>query len=311
MVKTKEFLNSDQIIEHLINKGIIIENENDFKEILNSNNYYYIMGYKFPFRLDSETYKEKTYFSDIYNLYRFDKKLKLIFMEPLLEIEQKMKTIFTNNFSTRYGFLETHLTDKQNYDINNEYLEELILKLKSQLNNYGKNNLALEFYNKKYNYIPIYVCIKILTFGMVRDLINCMKDNDKNHILNSITNTRELKTRDIINMLELLIIVRNMTAHDDMLFPYLHKKVNIKTMNIHQRFNLKKNKCGQYIEGKKDLLAVIIAIKCFISKETFDEFIDNILELIDESIGEFKNVTRQQLFNIMHLPVNLKKIKNL
>lgn len=98
MVKTKEFLNSDQIIEHLINKGIIIENENDVKEILNSNNNYYIMGYKFPFRLDSETYKENTYFSDIYNLYRFDKKLKLIFMEPLLEIEQKMKTIFTNNF---------------------------------------------------------------------------------------------------------------------------------------------------------------------------------------------------------------------
>ena len=45
-MKLKTFLNNDELIECLKEKGIIINNEEYVREILRQNNYYVIMGYK-------------------------------------------------------------------------------------------------------------------------------------------------------------------------------------------------------------------------------------------------------------------------
>ena len=91
LMKTKEFLTIDDLISQIRSKGIIIDNEDDVKKILEFNNYYYIMGYKSPFKDNDGNYKPDTNYNDIYNLYLFDKELKILFLDPLLEIEQKLK----------------------------------------------------------------------------------------------------------------------------------------------------------------------------------------------------------------------------
>ena len=100
-MREKTFLTIDELLIKIKSKNINIKDENNVRDILETNNYYFIMGYKFAFKTDDGIYKDNTSFEDIYSLYIFDKMLKLIILDPILEIEQKLKTIYTNNYSYR------------------------------------------------------------------------------------------------------------------------------------------------------------------------------------------------------------------
>ena len=171
VTKQKDFLSIDEIITNIKKKGLLIKNEKKLKEILECNNYYYITGYKFPFKDSNGNYKSNVYFEDIFTLYQFDKKIKLVFAEILFEIEQKVKTVFTNNFCKRYGYKDIDLINPNNYDLNNKFLHASISRLNNQITWYGKESSAIIYYRNKYSFVPVWVLVKALTFGMVRDLI--------------------------------------------------------------------------------------------------------------------------------------------
>ena len=107
------------------------------------------MGYKFTFKNNDGTYKNNTSFKDIYSLYIFDKMLKLAILDPILEIEQKLKTIYTNNYSSRYGFKID--------DISNNYLSDTLSNLSKQLNDFEIKNKAVMFYRNNHSFIPLRV----------------------------------------------------------------------------------------------------------------------------------------------------------
>ena len=46
----KTFLTIDELINNIKSKNINIKNENKVRNILETNNYYFIMGYKFAFK---------------------------------------------------------------------------------------------------------------------------------------------------------------------------------------------------------------------------------------------------------------------
>lgn len=85
----KTFLSINELIDNIKSKNINLNNEDNVRQILETNNYYFIMGYKFAFKNIDGTYKNNTSFEDLYSLYLFDKMLKLIILDPILEIEQK------------------------------------------------------------------------------------------------------------------------------------------------------------------------------------------------------------------------------
>lgn len=309
--KQKEFLTVDELIQNIKDKGIKVTNEKNLKNILETNNYYYITGYKQPFKDEFGKYKANTRFEDIYMLYQFDKKLKLIFYEVLSEIEQKVKTIFTNNFCDRYGYKDIDLINSNNYDLNNQYLSNCLNKLNDQIQWYGKESSAVLYYKNKYNYIPIWVLVKVLTFGMIRDLILCSNSAVKGYITKKIVNDKSLNVSEVKNMLEMLIDLRNICCHDDKLYGFIHNKVHIMTTPYHIHFNLLKNDKNEYLQGKKDLFAAIICIKYFIGKKSYNNFITNICNLIDEYSEKIKGISKKELLNYMYLPQNFYEIKDL
>ena len=85
----KTFLTIDELINNIKSKKINIKDENNVRSILETNNYYFIMGYKFAFKNSDGIYKDNTSFEDIYSLYIFDKILQLIILDPILEIKIK------------------------------------------------------------------------------------------------------------------------------------------------------------------------------------------------------------------------------
>lgn len=246
----KKFLTIDELIVNIKSKNINFKNENDVKQILEVNNYYFIMGYKFAFKNNDGTYKNNTSFEDIYSLYLFDKMLKLVILDPILEIEQKLKTIYTNNYSSRYGFKIDDVLDSNNYDISNNYLSDTLSNLGKQLNDFGIKNKAVMFYKNNHSFVPLWVYMKILSFGMVRDMFYVSKNNDKDYIKRKLTN-ENVNSSEVANMLRLLVRVRNICCHNDILLSFIDDKLGIKTTKYHNQFNLKKDKNNNIIQGKK------------------------------------------------------------
>lgn len=304
----KTFLSIDELINNIKNKMINIKNEDNVRHILEVNNYYFIMGYKFAFKNQNGTYKKNASFEDIYSLYLFDKMLKLIILDPILEIEQKLKTIYTNNYSLRYGFKINDILNSNNYDTLNNYLSDTLSNLNKQLNDYGNKNKAVLFYKNNHSFVPLWVYMKILSFGIVRDLFFVSKNNDKDYIRKKLTN-ENISTNEVSNMLRLLVKVRNICCHDDILLSFIDDKLGIKTTRYHSEFNLKRDKNNNIIQGKKDLFSIIISIKFFSSKEKFDSLIDNLSNLISNYDKQIGSLNRKQLLTIMHLPNNFEKLK--
>lgn len=242
------------------------------REILEANNYYFIIGYKFAFKNNDGTYKNNTSFEDIYSLYIFDKMLKLVILDPILEIEQKLKTIYTNNYSSRYGFKIDDILNTNNYDVSNNYLSDTLSNLSKQLNDFGIKNKAVMFYRNNHSFIPLWIYMKILSFGMIRDMFYVSKNNDKDFMKMKLTH-ENVNSSEVANMLRLLVRARDICCHDDILLSFVDDKLGIKTTKYHNEFNLKKDKNNNIIQGKKDLLAILISIKFFSSKEKFNSLI--------------------------------------
>lgn len=309
--KQKDFLTIDELIENIKNNGIVIKDEKKLKEILEFNNYYFITGYKEPFKDKKDKYKENVYFEDIFTLYQFDKKLKLVFAEILFEIEQKVKTVFANNFCNRFGHKDIDLVNPSNYDTNSPYLLKCLSQLNDQIQWYGEKSVAVSYYKEKYSFVPIWVLIKVLTFGMVRELILNSNSATKGYVTKKIVNDKTLNVKEVKNMLELLIHIRNICCHDDKLYGFFHKKVRVMTTPYHKYFNLKESVNGQYIQGKNDLFASIICIKYFVDKETYARFIENISSLVDEYSDKIEGITKKEFLEFMYLPENFVEIKDL
>lgn len=306
----KTYLTINELINNIKSKNINIKDENNVRNILETNSYYFIMGYKFAFKNNDGTYKSNTSFEDIYSLYIFDKMLKLIILDPILEIEQKLKTIYTNNYSFRYGYKIENILDNNNYDITNNYLNDTLSNLDKQLNDFGIKNKAVMFYKNNHSFIPLWVYMKILSFGMVRDMFYISKSNDKDFMKNKLT-CEKINSNEVANMLRLLVRVRNICCHDDILLSFIDDKLGIKNTKYHNEFNLKKDKNNNIIQGKKDLFAILVSIKFFSSKEKFNTLIDNLSMLINEYSKEIGSLNRNQLLSIMHLPENFEKLKGL
>ena len=236
------------------------------------------MGYKNLFLDKNCKYKENVSFENIYNLYLFDRKLKLLLLNSLLDIENIIKTSITNRFCMMYGFKEDSYLDKNNYNTNHKYLEKTFKIFKSQIEEKKDDNLSISYYKNTYNFIPLWVMTKVLSFGLIKELYSILKDNDKVAIKNEISNFDDVKIKGLFTSMQLLVDMRNKTAHDDIVYNSHHRKIILSKTKEHRKYNLVNN------EGLNDLLGVLISMKNIQVKENFDKLIYDLNNLIDNYI---------------------------
>ena len=58
----------------------------------------------------------------------FDKKLRILFLDIILEIEQNVKTSIAYEVTKNHGNKTTSYTDKNHYDLTNTHVEDTIAK---------------------------------------------------------------------------------------------------------------------------------------------------------------------------------------
>ena len=91
--------------------------------------------------------------------------------------------------------------------------------------------------------------------GAIRDLYFIMKPDDQDRIARILLEKEIPKRRVVIlkKIIALLVDVRNMCAHDEMLIDFKNKRIDIFIMPELLHFRLLKNKKEEIIQGSKDL----------------------------------------------------------
>lgn len=295
----KEFKTIEEQIEILKERNLIIDEEKT-KEIFRENNYYYLInGYKDLFideNSEEEKYKEGVSLEEIFALYNFDSEIRSTFLKYILKIERRMDTYIAYEFSRQYGE-QSYLIGanfNNNSKITDSRIKSLIADINSNISTQIRNgNKMLSHYMAQYGYIPLWVLIRIITFGQISKFYDLMKQQDQNKVAKKFgVREKELKT-----YIHNLAIIRNICAHDEKLYD-IRLKNTIMQNDIHKRFNLVLQN-GQYANGFKDLFSIVIILKVLLNEKEFKEFYNIVINEIKKLDNEIKSIEFSKVLDKM------------
>lgn len=306
----KIFKNLDEQVEILKQKNLTINDVDYAKEVLLRENYFFLNGYRYPFikSLDNKVYIDGVTFEELYSLFLFDRKLRNVVFKNILMIENNIKSIISYQLSKKYGYRERDYLNPNNFNYIPEkrrQVNDLLGKMKRQIKDNAVNHTATKHYINNYGYIPLWVLVKVLSFGIVSELFSILKKEDQYDIVELY----DLDVNVFTNYLSSLSNYRNLCAHEDILYNNRTQKSILDT-KYHRFLNIPIMD-NEYIYGKNDLFSVVIMMKSMIKKDEFDLFEKEISDLIDELDNKLKSIEINKILDCMGFPKNWKELKDI
>ena len=305
----KQFKNLEEQIEILKYKGLIINNEEFAKDILLRENYFFVNGYRHLFMDNLEKkYIHGTTFEEVYSLFLFDRTLRNILFKNLLIIENNLKSIISYQLSKKYGYKEKDYLKEKNFTLNpnkKKQVKDLLVKMKRQIRINGREHTATYHYVSNYGYIPLWILVKVLSFGIVSEMYSILKEEDQIQI----AKVYHMSPNELMTYLPILANYRNLCAHEDILFDNKTQK-EINDTTFHRLLNIKKEN-DEYIYGKNDLFALLIIMKCMLRKEEFKNMVlelENAVATLDYNIT---TIPLNRILKKMGFPNNWLELKNI
>ena len=305
---SKTFKTLDEQIEILRSKGLIIDDENIAKDILLRENYFFISGYRHVFlRPDNKKkFLQGTNFRELYGLFNFDRQLRNILFKNILIVENNLKSILSYVMSKNHGFKEQSYLNADNFvddPTKTKQINDLLRKMKRQINVNSKQHTATSHYMMNYGYIPLWVVVKVLSFGIVGELYSILQYEDQKEI----ANIYDIDVKELILYLPIIANYRNLCAHEDMCFMNKTQKI-INNTKYHDLLNIKKNEYGEYEQGVNDLFSLIIILKQVLTEEDFSLMMSEISYEIDVLDGKLEVIGIEKILFEMGFPINYKEI---
>lgn len=307
-MSSKTFKTLDEQIAILRDKGLVIDDELYAKEILLRENYFFLSGYRHIF-LKPDNKKKFIYgtnFRELYALFNFDRQLRNIIFKNILIVENNLKSILSYVVSKNHGFKEQNYLNADNFvkdSSKSRQINDLLRKMKRQINVNSKQHTATSHYMINYGYIPLWVVVKVLSFGIVGELYSVLQYEDQREI----AEIYDAKVNELILYFPLLANYRNLCAHEDVCFINRTQK-NINNTKYHDILNIEKDEHGEYKKGLNDLFALIIVLKQVLSDNDFCLMLNEISYELDVLDGKLEVVDIEKIIDAMGFPVNYKEI---
>lgn len=299
----KNFKTYEEQIELLKSKHLIIDNEEEAIVLLKKYSYFNLInGYKAPFKGKDGNYKKNTHFSDIYCLYQFDEKLRALLMKHLLTIELNLKSLISYYFCEEYTEEQSAYLNANNYNYSTTSMQNSINQLITILSDTisHKDNPKYFKHQQKQHNIPLWVLIKILTFGKMSKMYSLQQFKIQSKISHNFYNVNEDQLK---NMLEGLTKYRNVCAHSERLFDYVAP----------HRFALNNNVYNYFYENTKNkeinLFYVFIILKYLLDEPEFDSLLNEFKLILDDFFNKTNQIQRPQLLKLMGFPTNWEEIR--
>ena len=303
----KEFKKLDEQIEILRSKGLTINNEKYASEILLRENYFFLNGYRHLFmKSDSDkTYIKGVTFEELYSLFLFDRQFRNIIFKNILIIENNVKSILSYEMSLKYGYRENEYLHPKNFTANPEkskQVNDIIKKMKRQIQLNATRHSATMHYVNNYGYIPLWVLVKVLSFGIVGELYSILKKDDQVHIADMY----DLDPETFSNYLVMLSNYRNLCAHEDIVFENKTQR-QIEDTKYHRILNINITN-DEYIYGKNDLFALLIIIKQMLKDDEFKNIVMEIDHNLTNLSYNIKSIPMAKILDRMGFPENWEKL---
>ncbi len=257
----------DEQVENLKSLGLIINDEDYAKKILNDISYFrLIKAYSLGFKPKNGNYNEGVTFEQIVELYLFNANFRQIMFAEIEKIEVNVRCRIANYFADTYGVLG--YKESANF-VDEEYYNTFLADIEEEL---GRNSKAPFVRNFKENYeggdLPIYALVEVFSFGTLSKFYKNMKNVDKKAVAKSFG----IGYTYLESWLESISYVRNICAH----YGRLYNAKLSKTPMLYKEYS-------QAGIGNNRIFGVLLCMKQILKNDAhWNQYVDQIEMLIDK-----------------------------
>ena len=174
----------DEQVENLKSLGLIINDEEYAKKILNDISYFRLVkAYSLGFKPKNGNYNDGVTFEQIVELYLFNANFRQITFAEIEKIEVNVRCRIANYFAETYGVLG--YKEATNF-VDEEYHKTFMEDIEGEV---GRNSKAPFVRNFRDNYeggeLPIYALVEVFSFGTLSKFYKNMKNVDKKVVAKS------------------------------------------------------------------------------------------------------------------------------
>lgn len=225
----------EEQLELLRSRGLQVSDEQAALRCLERIGYYRLSAYWYPFRVfrhvqdpgthalttvRTDEFVRDTHFSDAYELYLFDKKLRLLVLDAMerIEIALRVDAAYELGRSGAFAHLGTEalhaVASKTNRRTGRTRYEEWRSRFDSLLDRSKED--FVEHYRERHGAdLPIWVAVEVMDFGSVSQLFSMMKVSALRNIADKYGVP---DTRVLLGWLRSLNYLRNLAAHHSRLW---------------------------------------------------------------------------------------------
>ena len=225
-------LTYEKQVELLISRGLIVTDRKRAERHLANISYYRLSAYMLPYKKKEngiiiDTFKEGTTWDDIYDLYVFDRKLRLLVFDAIERLEVAIRTQIIYQLSHKYGShwqdnahifnppREVTLRDGRTITI--DVYREIQSHIKEQLHS-NRAEVFIQHYHNKYDTPenpPSWMSVEIMYFNHLSKICTGLKNRAD---INGIASYFALPPKTFCSWLHTMNYVRNICAHHSRLW---------------------------------------------------------------------------------------------
>lgn len=275
----------DEQVENLKNIGLIVEDEEYAKRILNDISYFrLIKAYSLTLKSKNGIYAENVSFEQLVELYHFNANFRQIIFPEIKKVEINVRCRVANYFAEQYGVLG--YLEEDNF-VNPKYHQSFIDDIEGEIR---RNSKAPFVKNFRDNYeggkLPIYALVEVFSFGTLSKFYKNMKNSDKKVVAKSFG----VGFTYLESWLESISYVRNICAH----YGRLYNAKLSKTPMLYKEYS-------EIGIGNNRIFGVLLCLKQLLKNDShWNIFVDKI-ELLFE---KYESVD----IKTMGFPENWKKL---
>ena len=257
----------DEQVENLKSIGLIVDDEEYAKKILNDISYFRLVkAYSLNLKPKNGCYDKQTTFNEIVDLYLFNANFRQIIFPEIEKVEINVRCRVANFFAEQYGvlgYLQAENFADENYHA--QFLKDINEEI-------GRNSKAPFIRNFRENYeggnLPIYALVEVFSFGMLSKFYKNMLNKDKK----AIAKTFGVGYTYFESWLESISYVRNICAH----YGRIYNAKLSKTPILYKEYT-------QVGIGNNRIYGVLLCMKHLLKNDVhWNLFVDNIELLFDK-----------------------------
>lgn len=207
----KPFRTIEQQMEILKGRNLRISDPPSTKNNLAAYNYYRLSGYSLTLR-KNDMFDPSNNFSDIMQIYNFDKRLKYSFLFHLEDVEISLRAHIAYTLGE---IAPDSYIDATTY-ISEAHFKSIIEEIENCKNDCKHEAFIKHHYFNRGNELPIWVLVETFSFGALSRFFLSLNVDIKKEICNKYYHG--LRYTYVENWLECLVVLRNICAHHSRLY---------------------------------------------------------------------------------------------